>query len=97
MNRVVAHAAGSEVPAELGPLVEGRASEDGAARAFVCGASRAARRPRTPRPSPRPWMDEGAKPGGPKKRGPGLAVLLILAYGLAFLAALWLMYRSRFP
>ncbi len=42
-------------------------------------------------------MDEGGKPGGPKKRGPGLAVLLILAYGLAFLAALWLMYRSRFP
>ncbi len=42
-------------------------------------------------------MDEDANPGAPKKRGPGLAVLLILAYGLAFLAALWLMYRSRFP
>ena len=41
-------------------------------------------------------MDESASPGSPKKRGPGLAVLLILAYGLAFLAALWLMYRSRF-
>lgn len=41
-------------------------------------------------------MDEGANPSAPKKRGPGLAVLLILAYGLAFLAALWLMYRSRF-
>jgi hypothetical protein len=41
-------------------------------------------------------MDDGA-PGPPTKRGPGLAVLLILAYGLAFLVALWLMYRSRFP
>jgi hypothetical protein len=41
-------------------------------------------------------MDESSKASPPKKRGPGLAVLLILAYGLAFLAALWLMYRSRF-
>ena len=41
-------------------------------------------------------MDESPKANPPKKRGPGLAVLLILAYGLAFLAALWLMYRSRF-
>jgi hypothetical protein len=41
-------------------------------------------------------MDERPTPRAPKKRGPGLAVLLILAYGLAFLAALWLMYRSRF-
>jgi hypothetical protein len=41
-------------------------------------------------------MDEEPKPSPSKKRGPGLAVLLILAYGLAFLAALWLMYRSRF-
>ena len=35
-NRVVVHAAGSETPAELRPLVEGRESEEGAARAFVC-------------------------------------------------------------
>jgi len=41
-------------------------------------------------------MDERPKANPSKKRGPGLAVLLILAYGLAFLAALWLMYRSRF-
>jgi hypothetical protein len=41
-------------------------------------------------------MDESSNAVPPKKRGPGLAVLLILAYGLAFLAALWLMYRSRF-
>jgi hypothetical protein len=42
-------------------------------------------------------MDESARPGPPKKRGPGVAVLVILAYGLLFLVALWLMYRSRFP
>ena len=42
-------------------------------------------------------MHEISKADPPKKRGPGLAVLLILAYGLAFLAALWLMYRSLFP
>ena len=41
-------------------------------------------------------MDDSANPGAPKKRGPGLAVVLILAYGVAFLVALWLMYRSRF-
>jgi hypothetical protein len=41
-------------------------------------------------------MDESSNGGPPKRRGPGLAVLLILAYGLAFLAALWLMYRSSF-
>jgi hypothetical protein len=41
-------------------------------------------------------MDDGEDPGPPKKRGPGLAVLLILAYGLAFLVALWLLYRARF-
>ncbi len=35
-NRVLVHAAGSETPAEVRPLAEGRASEDGAARAFVC-------------------------------------------------------------
>jgi hypothetical protein len=42
-------------------------------------------------------MDESAPPAPPKKRGPGVAVLVILAYGLLFLVALWLMYRSRFP
>jgi hypothetical protein len=41
-------------------------------------------------------MDDGANPGAPKKRGPGLAFLLVVAYGLAFLVALWLMYRSSF-
>jgi len=39
-------------------------------------------------------MDESSNAGPPKRRGPGLAVLLILAYGLTFLAALWLMYWS---
>jgi hypothetical protein len=42
-------------------------------------------------------MADPSNAGAPKKRGPGLAVLLILAYGIAFLVALWLMYRSRFP
>ena len=42
-------------------------------------------------------MDETAGPAPPKKRGPGVAVIVILAYGLLFLVALWLMYRSRFP
>lgn len=41
-------------------------------------------------------MDESSNAGPPKRRGPGLTVILILAYGLAFLAALWLMYRSSF-
>jgi uncharacterized protein len=36
LNRVVVHAAGNETPVPLLPLVEGRASEDGRARAFVC-------------------------------------------------------------
>jgi uncharacterized protein YyaL (SSP411 family) len=36
LNRVVVHAAGNETPAPLLPLVDGRASEDGRARAFVC-------------------------------------------------------------
>jgi hypothetical protein len=42
-------------------------------------------------------MDDTARPAPPKKRGPGVAVLVILAYGLLVLVALWLMYRSRFP
>lgn len=42
-------------------------------------------------------MDDPSNAAAPKKRGPGLAVLVILAYGVAFLVALWLMYRSRFP
>jgi hypothetical protein len=42
-------------------------------------------------------MDDRPIGGRPKKRGPNLAILLILAYGLAFLVALWLMYRARFP
>jgi uncharacterized protein YyaL (SSP411 family) len=35
-NRVVVHATGGAVPAELLPLVDSRASEDGRASAFVC-------------------------------------------------------------
>ncbi len=35
-NRVLVHAAEGGAPAELGPLVESRASVDGSARAFVC-------------------------------------------------------------
>ena len=35
-NRVLVHAGAGETPAELLPLVESRASEDGRARAFVC-------------------------------------------------------------
>jgi hypothetical protein len=41
-------------------------------------------------------MDDGSNAGPAKRRGPGLTVILILAYGLAFLAALWLIYRSSF-
>jgi len=32
----------------------------------------------------------------PRRRGPGLAVLLVIAYGLAFVAALWWL-RARSP
>lgn len=32
-----------------------------------------------------------------RRRGPGVTVLLILAYGLAFLVALWVIARTSAP
>jgi hypothetical protein len=39
--------------------------------------------------------DAGSSPGGrARRRGPGVAVLAVVAYGLTFLAALWMIRRE---